>query len=171
MSTELLFMHTIQDWLHAPWMVSLVVLCARWMIFIIALLALGGRIRGWLSHHALKEVFWSTLLAACLAFSSEWAIGRARPFITDPTLDVLVPPPHTMSFPSAHASIAYGMAFAIFGWNRSLGIVALILADLVAVGRVAAGVHYPSDILAGLLVGVLSFTFVRLGHGWLRKRA
>lgn len=171
MSSELLFMHTVQDWLHAPWMVVLIVLCARWMIFIIALLAIGARVRDWLSHHALKEVLWSTLLAAFLAFSSEWAIGRARPFVTDPTLDVLVPPPHTMSFPSAHASIAYAMAFAIFGWNHSLGVIALILAILVAMGRVVAGVHYPSDILAGLLVGALSFTFVRLGHGWLRKRA
>ncbi len=163
-------MHAIQDLFQPSWVVSLVVLSARWMIFLIPLVIVAARSRNLLSHHALVETVWTTLLAACLAFGLEALFGRTRPFLADPTLDVLVPRPHTMSFPSAHASIAYAMAFALFGWNRRLGIIALIMADLVAIGRVAAGVHYPTDILAGLVVGALSFTIVRLGHKWVRSK-
>jgi membrane-associated phospholipid phosphatase len=114
MPTELTIMHAIQDILQMPWLNLFMVWSARWFIFLIPLLGIIGRAQQRLSRHALKELVWTTLLAACLAFGLEWLLGRARPFVTDPTLQVLVPRPHTMSFPSAHASIAYAMAFAIF---------------------------------------------------------
>jgi membrane-associated phospholipid phosphatase len=44
------------------------------------------------------------------------------------------------------------------------------LAFLVAFGRVASGVHYPSDVLVGMVVGFLSFAVVRRLHHALRRR-
>lgn len=171
MPIELQIMHELQRWFAHPWAREWIIFCARWLIFFLPL----GAVLAWrfkhLSRHALVEVMWSTLLAAFLAFSLEFILNRDRPFLADPLLGVLVPRPHTMSFPSAHASIAFGLAFAVLGWNARLGILAVILANLVALGRIAAGVHYPSDIVAGLLVGATAFTFVRLGHDWIRSRS
>lgn len=171
MSLELTIMHTVQSlFVDSSWAKALVVICARWLIFTLPVCALLAWRFKHLRRHALVEMVWSVLFAAVMAFAGEWLTARPRPFTTDPTLDVLIPRPHTMSFPSAHASIAYALALALFGWNRPLGIIALLIADLVAIGRVASGVHYPTDVLAGLLVGVLAFTIVRAGHRWVRIR-
>ena len=170
MSFELTLMHAVQSlFLDTPWARALVAFCARWLIFVLPLCGLLAWRYKHVRRHALVEMIWSVLLAALAAFGGEAVFARARPFVTDPSLEVLVPRPHTMSFPSAHASIAYAIAFALFGWNRPLGVVALLIADLVAIGRVASGVHYPADVLAGLIVGLLAFTAVRLGHRWVRK--
>ncbi len=170
MSFELTLMHEVQSlFLDVSWARALVAFCARWLIFVLPLCGLIAWRYKQVRRHALVEMIWSVLLVALIAFAGEWIIARPRPFITDPSLAVLVPPPQTMSFPSAHASIAYALAFVLFGWNRPLGIVALLIADLVVMGRVASGVHYPTDVLAGLVVGLLAFTAVRLGHRWVRK--
>ena len=161
-------MHEIQRWLSHPWGQIFVVICARWLIFVLPLLILVAWRWGNLSRHALVEIMWSTLLASILVFGAEIIIGRTRPFLVDPSLAVLVPRPHTMSFPSAHASIAYALAFMTLHWSMRVGIGAVLLADLVAFGRIAAGVHYPTDVLAGILVALVAFAVVRFGHGWTR---
>ena len=63
----------------------------------------------------------------------------------------------TSSFPSDHAALAFALATGIFAINRLLGGLAFVLAffsDVLA--RVFAGFHYPSDVAAGALLGVLS---------------
>ena len=56
-------------------------------------------------------------------------------------------------FPSDHATAAFAIGVAVLLRHRAAGVVVLILAALLAVGRVAIGVHYPSDVLAGALLG------------------
>jgi undecaprenyl-diphosphatase len=63
---------------------------------------------------------------------------------------------HDPSFPSDHASAAFGIAFAVLCFDGVAGVLFLVLAVLIAVGRVIIGAHYPGDILAGLGVGLLS---------------
>ncbi|ONI85840.1 hypothetical protein ALI144C_12035 [Actinosynnema sp. ALI-1.44] len=57
------------------------------------------------------------------------------------------------SFPSNHATIAGAAAVGLILVHRVLGVVAVVLAVLVAVARVVEGVHYPHDVLVGLLLG------------------
>ncbi|ALG13713.1 phosphatase PAP2 family protein [Kibdelosporangium phytohabitans] len=57
------------------------------------------------------------------------------------------------SFPSNHATIAGAAAVGLLLVHRVMGVVAVALAILVAVARVVEGVHYPHDVLAGLLLG------------------
>lgn len=59
------------------------------------------------------------------------------------------------SFPSAHAASFFALAVVVYGYNKKWGSWFFVLAIIMALGRVAAGVHYPSDILAGALVGTL----------------
>ncbi len=83
---------------------------------------------------------------------------RPRPFL-NPTLSsvdhVLVPKDLDSSFPSGHALIvAGGAATAFFFLRKRYSIPLIVEAALVSYGRVYVGVHYPTDVLAGVILGV-----------------
>jgi membrane-associated phospholipid phosphatase len=56
-------------------------------------------------------------------------------------------------FPSDHATGSFAIATAIFLRHRRFGLVALLAAAVLSVGRVALGIHFPSDVLAGAVLG------------------
>lgn len=111
----------------------------------------GGR-RKWklASASALTSAAVALLLAQVI--SKTWP--RERPFVADPVAHVWGSRSHDPSFPSDHASAAFGIAFAIFLFDRVAGAFFLGAATLIAVGRVVVGAHYPADVLAGTLIGV-----------------
>lgn len=80
-------------------------------------------------------------------------IARPRPFMHYPDLALLIPPPSTYSFPSGHSAASFAAAVVLFRCRRSFGIPALILAALIAFSRLFLFVHYPTDVLAGILLG------------------
>ncbi|MEU6072298.1 phosphatase PAP2 family protein [Micromonospora sp. NPDC047074] len=65
------------------------------------------------------------------------------------------PPTGDWSFPSNHSTIAGGLAVATLLLSRRVGLVALPLAALAAFSRTFVGVHYPHDVVAGVLLGAL----------------
>ena len=80
---------------------------------------------------------------------------RARPFVADPHgVHLFSGHAADPGFPSDHATAAFAIATAILLRRRRAGIFALIAAALLSIGRVALGVHYPSDVLAGAVLGV-----------------
>jgi undecaprenyl-diphosphatase len=79
---------------------------------------------------------------------------RPRPYQTHQDVHVFVPRSHDPSFPSDHASAAFGIAFAVLMFDRLAGALFVAAAALIGVGRVLVGVHYPGDVLAGMLVGL-----------------
>jgi undecaprenyl-diphosphatase len=81
-------------------------------------------------------------------------VDRARPFVADPSgVHLFSPHAADPGFPSDHATAAFAIAVAILLRKRSWGIVALVAAAVLSIGRVALGVHYPSDVLAGATLG------------------
>ena len=61
------------------------------------------------------------------------------------------------SFPSSHTYIAFAVATSVFLYgHKKLGSVLYILAISVALGRIGTGLHYPSDVIAGALLGMAS---------------
>ena len=84
--------------------------------------------------------------------------ARIRPFNADPTFENLYGIFNGIkdwSFPSGHTSASFAAALAIILWDRKKGIPAVILAALIAVSRLYLTVHYPTDVLASLLLGSL----------------
>jgi membrane-associated phospholipid phosphatase len=69
------------------------------------------------------------------------------------------------SFPSDHASAAFGIAWAVFLVDRAIGSLFLAAALVVGAGRIVTGAHYPGDVLAGIIVGLAAaIVVVRLAR-------
>ncbi|MBP7134397.1 phosphatase PAP2 family protein [Patescibacteria group bacterium] len=123
-------------------------------------------------RHAMREAVWSGLFALLIALLLSDSIARARPFVALPDVSLLVPAPLSLySLPSAHTSFAFGVAIAcLWGASRRREVLVPVgLAALVGMGRILVGVHYPSDIFAGMLVGIFSFSCVRFMHHVVRR--
>ena len=113
------------------------------------------------------------------------AVDRIRPWVTFQLVNAMLPPPGDASFPSGHSANSMGPAWAMFiasmpvktpagrsyedvrclGWKgegisprpvHRLSIVLVILAVFIGVSRLYLGMHYPTDVLCGLLLGMVT---------------
>lgn len=89
-------------------------------------------------------------------------VPRERPFVALPGqvryIALIVRPD---SFPSIHAVVAFALSGSVlFSRHRRWGAVMLILATLMALARVASGVHWPSDVAGGAAIGLLAAALV-----------
>ena len=82
-------------------------------------------------------------------------INRPRPCHIDPTFDLLVELPAGTSFPSVHSAQAFAAATAIFMKHKKAGIAALVVAALIAFSRMYMFLHFPTDVLCGIVLGIL----------------
>lgn len=138
----------------------LAVAAAEWLVYLLAVLVLVPFVfeKSWRSALRISA---TVAGGAGLALMLRWLIGeflfRPRPFVVSSAIEPLVAKSaDSPAFPSGHAVAAFGIAWGLFLWDRRVGAFALVLAAAVAVGRVAVGVHYPSDVIGGALVGILS---------------
>lgn len=84
-------------------------------------------------------------------------VARPRPFVVNELITPLVTnvSPYR-SFPSGHSGGSFSAMFALYKWvPKRIGIPALILATMVALSRLYVGVHYPTDIIAGCVIGFI----------------
>src|SRR5919198_207496 len=154
--------HAINQFVyHHAWLGHGLSVLENWAVPVVALatfrlwlLARPGGNRKW------KLASACALGSAALALLINQAIGkiwhRQRPFATHPAAHVWGSRSHDPSFPSDHASAAFGIAFAVFLFDRVIGSFFLAAAVVIGAGRVFIGAHYPLDVLAGCLVGLAS---------------
>lgn len=101
-------------------------------------------------------VLFSLLLCACVTSGVIKPMAdRLRPYEVKQML-IYIPMPMGASFPSGHTSSSFAAAFSIFLWHKKESVPAFIVAVLIAFSRMYFYVHFPTDVLIGALIGVLS---------------
>lgn len=79
--------------------------------------------------------------------------ARPRPCWIDPSVSLLVHNPRDFSFPSGHTQASFEGAVCILLFNKKWGLPAIMLAMLIAFSRMYLFVHFPTDVLAGAVLG------------------
>lgn len=111
-----------------------------------------------------------------VAMGVRWLIGHAinrpRPFVTYPELHHLhTVSPTDVSFPSGHMMILFTVAGIVyFVGYKKLGWLMLLIAAAVGVARVVAGLHYPTDILGGAVIGLLLARIISWQSKWVEDQ-
>ena len=111
------------------------------------------------AKHEKRSFFWTVALASIIARLGITEIirffyHRPRPFFVYQLHLLIIN--NAWSFPSCHAAFLFATATAIYLYHRKWGIWFFAGAMLVGISRVAAGAHYPSDVLGGMIVGILT---------------
>lgn len=115
-----------------------------------------------LSSRSLDEGWWNYIVLFALTMTASWStnalIGllffRPRPYIDQSNVHLLVVNTFgSKSFPSDHTVLAFAFAFSLYLINKKFGYVALVVAFLIGMARIMAGVHYPFDVLAAIGIG------------------
>jgi undecaprenyl-diphosphatase len=162
-STDLWLLHAVYagQW-GTAWrnVVALVTfLGSGWMLFGLVPLFFVPTLRARAAVLLLTLVLTSGIVASVKVCS-----GRVRPCHALGLAGTIpVELPTDPSFPSGHAAGSFAFAAFVFATNRRAGVALAGLASAVALSRVALGVHYPSDVLAGAFVGAVI--------GWAGARA
>ena len=82
-------------------------------------------------------------------------VARPRPCWRNSLVNLLIQNPKDYSFPSGHALSSFAAAMAIFMNHRIMGVAALLFAFIMGCTRLYFYVHYPTDVLAGMLFGLI----------------
>lgn len=83
-------------------------------------------------------------------------VARVRPFDVNTAVQLLIARPLDFSFPSGHTGASFAAVSALYFSKNRLWIPSLIIAVLIAFSRLYLYVHYPSDVLAGALIGIMA---------------
>ena len=131
----------------------LIIAVAKYLIFLVGVSILMWAIYNWKKQKDIQKVFASVVAAYAITIIISFIFYRPRPFI-ELGLTPLIAHSANSSFPSRHAAASFAMAQSIFLCNKKFGVILIMIAVLISISRVFAGLHYVSDILAGAIIGI-----------------
>ena len=158
MSIELEFLNRIQQ-LHTPVLDKIMVFITNlgsagiiWIILtVICLIIPKTRKAGWIMAASLIVD-----LILCNGILKN-LVARTRPCDVNKSIQLLVKRPWDYSFPSGHTAASFASVTALYlAGEKKLWKPALVLGCVIAFSRMYLYVHYPTDILGGAIVGILS---------------
>ena len=123
---------------------------ALWIVLAFVLLAIPRTRRVGVSMiiaMALSFVFGNLILKNIIA--------RPRPYQVDPSICLAIRPPREYSFPSGHTINAFSASVALWRDNSRAGRIAIVFAAVIAFTRLYFCVHYPTDVLGGIVFGFI----------------
>ena len=124
--------------------------CLMWGIFLIVL--------GPPYLDVVERIFIALFSASIMVVVVKRTVKRQRPI---GKLHAAAPPDR-FSFPSGHTTAAFALAICMFGVAPTLAPIFILVAALVGYARMYLGVHYPVDVLAGVVLGVFSGSIAAL---------
>lgn len=81
---------------------------------------------------------------------------RQRPCWIDKSVPLLINVPKDYSFPSGHTLSSFASGISIFRFNKKIGVFALIYASLIAFSRLYLFVHFPTDVIGAIILGIIN---------------
>jgi len=108
--------------------------------------------------------YWKMVLEALIAAvftrlilteGIRWLWFRPRPFVSLDFIPLIGKSASEASFPSGHASFYFALSTIVYCYNKKAGILFYATTFLIVTSRIFVGVHWPSDILAGAVIGIL----------------
>lgn len=141
------------------------IFCAEYLIFIMAFMVVAWTIFNKRDRRSDAIAILEIILAALFSYFLKIIINliyfRPRPFSAH-DVNLLIGKISDGSFPSAHTFLSFAIAFTIYLYNKKLGIILLISSTLVGISRIYVGVHYPLDVLGGVILAGFSVYLVNI---------
>jgi undecaprenyl-diphosphatase len=153
---------------------TVMILIAKYgpLVFDAALVVLWFRGKNYLSVMRNRRRAIYAAVSALIALAINQVVGytwfRDRPYIHHPD-HLLLPVSPDPSFPSDHAAGGFSISTAILFEHRFLGAVLVVFAAILAAARVYVGIHYPSDVLGGAIIGIIAAVITELIKGLLER--
>ncbi len=121
---------------------------------------IDGKRRKERALHAILSTFTTWLLVYILKLLFQ----VSRPFELNGGMPLTITIPRDYSFPSNHAAVAFSLAWSVFLHNKKEGFIFILIAFLVALGRVLGNVHSVFDVVVGAFIGIGVSTLAKRPH-------
>ncbi len=125
-------------------------------VFFVILISLKTKDKIKVLVYKILKPFIASLFSLGVNNIISWIYFRPRPFVEFGFDSIVEMSPFNASMPSGHSAVSWAIASTVFYKDKKNGIVLFIAAFFISIGRVLAGVHYLSDIIAGAIVGIFS---------------
>ena len=161
MSLDFYLFQLINSWAgQYSWLDNLGVFFAKYLGYVLIFFLLLFLIKNFKKYWPMVvKSFGAAILARLVIVNIiRFFYYRPRPFIAN-QVNLLLSDEPTGSFPSGHAAFYFAISTIVFLFNKKAGTFFLIASFLISIARVFSGIHWPSDILTGALIGIFS--------GWL----
>ena len=141
--------------LKNQWLDAIFVFLAKYLPYVLAAALLLFLIKDFKKYRRMVFLaFMAGGFSEVIVQIIRWFWQRPRPFMAE-QVNLLLSHSTSGSFPSAHAAFFFALSTIVFFFNKKAGLFFYIASLLMAVSRIIVGVHWPSDILAGAILGIL----------------
>ena len=154
---DIAFFHALNNFAaSAPSLSAVAVFCAETLGYLLIVLLGYSLFTHEDKRRGTKEIvvmLTTALFAWILAHAIKYFYYTPRPFVALQDVEMLFPQEANGAFPSGHATFFSALAMAMYFYHKKLAYFLGIGAIIIGIARVASGVHYPTDILAGFVLG------------------
>jgi undecaprenyl-diphosphatase len=133
---------------------------AEYLGYILILILILFLIKDYKKYWKMVLESFSAAILARLGFAEiiRFFWHRSRPFV-EHQVSLILKHDTSPSFPSGHASFYFAISTIVYSYNKKVGLIFFLASFLISISRVFCGIHWPSDVLGGALIGIFS--------GWL----